>query len=178
MVHGRVQAPQRHESAIGSKPVVHVTAWDDAGRDGGSFGPIAWHTLVASTGEPQGHPKGTFVQITIDSKEPLADALRLIGALYGVTLLVADNETSDKKPIPQPTATPRKRTAARKNAPTRTGAADSGARRSPKARAVESTDAPSNAEVRAWARENGFTISDRGRVPASVMTAFRNAHQQ
>lgn len=27
-------------------------------------------------------------------------------------------------------------------------------------------------EVRAWARENGFTVSDRGRVSAEIMTAY------
>lgn len=27
------------------------------------------------------------------------------------------------------------------------------------------------AEVRAWARENGYTVSDRGRVPAEVEAA-------
>jgi len=32
--------------------------------------------------------------------------------------------------------------------------------------------APSAAEVRAWARANGFAVSDRGRIPAAVLTAF------
>ena len=159
-------------------PVVDVVVWDCVCRDGGAFGHIAWHSLVARIGEQRGHRKGTFVQITIDSKEPLADALRVVGALYGVTLVVADNETSDKEPTRQPTATPRKRTAARKNAAKRARAAGARSRRSPKSRAVEAAEAPSNAEVRSWARANGFAVSDRGRVPTSVMTAFRNAHQQ
>ena len=31
-------------------------------------------------------------------------------------------------------------------------------------------------EVRAWARENGFQVSDRGRVSAEVMAAYEKAH--
>jgi len=30
--------------------------------------------------------------------------------------------------------------------------------------------------VRAWARDNGHTVSDRGRVPASVLDAYDAAH--
>ena len=32
------------------------------------------------------------------------------------------------------------------------------------------------AEIRAWARENGFEVSDRGRVPADVMAAYEAAN--
>lgn len=31
-------------------------------------------------------------------------------------------------------------------------------------------------EIRAWANANGFTVSERGRVPAEVRTAYENAH--
>ncbi|MFB8386876.1 Lsr2 family protein [Microbacterium sp. NPDC055910] len=30
--------------------------------------------------------------------------------------------------------------------------------------------------IRAWAKDNGFRISDRGRVPASVIEAYEAAH--
>jgi hypothetical protein len=30
--------------------------------------------------------------------------------------------------------------------------------------------------VRAWARENGHQVSDRGRISATVMSAYENAH--
>ena len=30
--------------------------------------------------------------------------------------------------------------------------------------------------VRAWARDNGYTVSDRGRVPATVLEAYDAAH--
>ena len=35
---------------------------------------------------------------------------------------------------------------------------------------------PSPADVRSWARENGFTLSDRGRVPAEIRDAYLAAH--
>src|SRR5262245_60403013 len=31
-------------------------------------------------------------------------------------------------------------------------------------------------DVRAWARENGYQVSDRGRVSAEVMSAYDGAH--
>lgn len=34
---------------------------------------------------------------------------------------------------------------------------------------------PTTAEVRAWARANGFAVSDRGRIPARLLEAFRTA---
>lgn len=38
----------------------------------------------------------------------------------------------------------------------------------------KSTTAPNRnlAEVRVWARENGYTVSDRGRVPAEILAAY------
>lgn len=129
-----------------------------------------------STGEQRGHAEGTALKVTIDSREPLADTLRVIGAVYGVTLVVAENGTSEKESTRQRTPTPRKR-AGNTNQRTRSGLTDGGARRSRKGGPGESAGPPSNAEVRSWARANGLTISDRGRVPASVLTAFRDAHQ-
>jgi len=32
------------------------------------------------------------------------------------------------------------------------------------------------AEIRAWAHSNGYTISDRGRIPAAVIEAFQSNH--
>ncbi|WP_308015362.1 Lsr2 family protein [Pseudonocardia sp. ICBG1293] len=43
---------------------------------------------------------------------------------------------------------------------------------------AEGTDAATrehNRAVRAWARENGWTLSDRGRIPAEVVEAHRRA---
>jgi hypothetical protein len=35
---------------------------------------------------------------------------------------------------------------------------------------------PTAAQVRAWAARTGFTVSDRGRVPAAVLRAYEDAH--
>lgn len=32
------------------------------------------------------------------------------------------------------------------------------------------------AEIRSWAKENGHTVSDRGRVPQPIVDAYRAAH--
>lgn len=36
----------------------------------------------------------------------------------------------------------------------------------------------SNAEVRAWARDNGYEVADRGRIPVAVVAAYEAAHQE
>jgi hypothetical protein len=38
--------------------------------------------------------------------------------------------------------------------------------------------APSTAEVRAWARANGLTVSDRGRLPPEIHRAWHDAHRR
>jgi len=123
------------------------------------------------------------VKLTIDSSEPLEDAMRVLGALYGVTLVVSsdqhdaskpDTTTADKPSNGKKTAK-RKPAAARKPRPaasTKTGPASS--KRTTSQRSAGSGSA-SNAEVRSWARQHGFTVSDRGRLPASVVAAYRNA---
>jgi hypothetical protein len=78
----------------------------------------------------------TGLKLTIDSAEALEDTVRVVGALYNVTLEVS------------PSA-----------APVTTGASGQ----------------VSTAAVRSWARDNGYAVADRGRVPAEVVTAYRNA---
>jgi hypothetical protein len=39
-----------------------------------------------------------------------------------------------------------------------------------------SSTKPDLGEVRAWARENGYQVSDRGRVSSEVLAAYENAH--
>ncbi len=38
------------------------------------------------------------------------------------------------------------------------------------------TGQPDYGPIRAWARENGYQLSERGRVPASVIEAYEAAH--
>ena len=52
-------------------------------------------------------------------------------------------------------------------------APSSGSRR----RSPRSADARhDSAAVRAWARENGITLSDRGRIPAEVLAKYESSH--
>jgi len=39
-----------------------------------------------------------------------------------------------------------------------------------------SAPAKDSAKVREWARENGYEVSDRGRISAEIRTAYENAH--
>jgi Lsr2 len=41
---------------------------------------------------------------------------------------------------------------------------------------ARATSGPSPADVREWARGQGYEVSDRGRVPADVRTAYDKAH--
>lgn len=116
------------------------------------------------------------MKLTVDSSEPLEDAMRVLGALYGVTLVIS-SEAPDGKAPAQPRTRRRTRAAPTKS---RTGApAGAGvAGQSRKGTAARSAGSASNAEVRAWARRTGLTVRDRGRVPASVLNAYRDAHNE
>ena len=43
-------------------------------------------------------------------------------------------------------------------------------------RAAATTGGPSPKEIREWARANGHTVPDRGRIPAEVRSAYDAAH--
>ncbi|WP_406841616.1 Lsr2 family protein (plasmid) [Streptomyces sp. AHU1] len=45
-----------------------------------------------------------------------------------------------------------------------------------RSRKAESGDGPTADEMRAWARENGHQVSDRGRIPSKIRDAYREAH--
>lgn len=48
--------------------------------------------------------------------------------------------------------------------------------RAARVRAVRSAKIGDSVTVRAWARDNGYEVNDRGRVPAAVRVAYENAH--
>ena len=93
------------------------------------------------------------MQITIDSAEPLDRVLPLINAMYGVDLSV---------PVQPAAAAPARRTRS-----TRTS--QGSGRRNKRAEVKASA-------VREWARDNGHQVSDRGRVPAQLVEAYRAAN--
>ncbi len=113
------------------------------------------------------------MKVTIDSSEPLDDALRVLGALYDVTLIVSPSLGEDQGDIP---ATPLRARARPSSRP----AASERALRTPKGRggrARQNVAPVGTAELRTWARDNGYAVSDRGRVAASVVQAYDAAHQ-
>lgn len=50
------------------------------------------------------------------------------------------------------------------------------ARRAGGRRGRNRSGGPSPADIRAWARENGFAVPDRGRVSSQVREAYLSAH--
>jgi hypothetical protein len=111
--------------------------------------------------------KASPVKVTIDSGEPLQDALRVVGALYDVQIVVAP-------PGGRASATPRS-TGTAGTAPV--SRAPRGPRTTGKRSAAAKSSTPvSTLELRSWARQNGFTVSERGRVATQVIAAYRAAH--
>jgi hypothetical protein len=108
-----------------------------------------------------------MAQITVDTKESLDAVLQLIGAAYGVKVGVVDSDA----------AAPARATSARRprrgGRPARTTAAP--ARTTTRRRRGAAASSASSADVRAWAREHGHTVSDRGRLPAPILEAYRAA---
>lgn len=119
--------------------------------------------------------RGKALKVTIDSSEPLADAIRVLGALYDVTLVTSTTEAAEEAPVKNTSRT----TAARRKQLRRAATEQASPAVSKRTRAPRSTDASADvgaADLRAWARENGYTVSDRGRVAASVVAAYQQAH--
>jgi hypothetical protein len=97
------------------------------------------------------------VQLTIDSSEPLADVAKVVGALYGVELVVADGS---EPPAPS-------RRGGRSGASSRSGRS-SRRSRSPRGQAAK-VDAK---VVRQWAVSQGMTVSSRGQLSRAVLDAY------
>lgn len=99
------------------------------------------------------------MQITIDSGEPLAKVAAVVGALYGVELVVA-GETEASAPGRRRS----RAVAASTNAKAAAGRARRGGKKTdPKV-------------VRQWAVEQGLTVSTRGQLPKAVLTAYADSH--
>jgi len=121
------------------------------------------------------------LRLTIDSSEALEDTLRVVGALYDVTLEVSsDPATGDGADTGAGSADSSARRARGTRGGARRGRGNqaAGKRSSSRRSRNGKTGADgkvSTAAVRSWARENGYAVADRGRVPAELVTAYRNA---
>jgi hypothetical protein len=113
------------------------------------------------------------VKVTIDSGEPLQDTLRVVGALYDVQLVVSEEPDARAGSTPAAPVTA-KRSRPRKPARARSSATPGPAGR--RSAAAKSAAPVSTLELRSWARQNGFTVSERGRVATKVIAAYRAAH--
>ena len=120
------------------------------------------------------------MKVTLDSNEPLADAMRVIGALYNVTLaqVAATDDTT--------TAGAGAGAGAAKDQPRRAATAKPSRRSRAKTAKVSSpsrsgrsrrTEAVSSSDVRAWAVANGHAVSNRGTLPAAIRSAYAEAHK-
>ncbi len=118
------------------------------------------------------------MKVTLDSTDPLSDALRVVGAMYNVTLVV-DSTTSPQTDTVQAAARKSSSRRTAKNAPRNGRARD--AKRSTSGRVARRSasngKAPAAPELRSWARRQGYQVGDRGRMPAAVLAAYREAHQ-
>ena len=120
------------------------------------------------------------MKVTIDSTEPLQDALRVIGALYNVTLTQAEPASNAATTTTRTTRT-RKPAATAERASATQPSPEAAAPRSSgrRARLAPTTEAaPKTSEIRAWALANGHQISDRGPLPAAVIAEYRQLQPQ
>jgi hypothetical protein len=125
----------------------------------------------------------TIVRLTIDSNEPLDEVIKVLGAMYGVALVVSDAETGTAPPpvadVDAPPPPAAKEETASRSAPAAEETSTPRRKRPSRRRAPRAGrtagDRVDNAAIRAWARENGYTVSDRGRVPAIIVAAYREA---
>lgn len=120
------------------------------------------------------------MKLTVDSTEPLEDVLRVLGALYGVELVIGTERTDMRYETgPGQSGRTTKRSRTRRSPVTRARGERSRAQRTTATatgNSSRSAGRASNAEVRAWAQRSGIRVSDRGRIPASVMDAYAQAH--
>jgi hypothetical protein len=115
------------------------------------------------------------VKVTIDSSEPLENAVRVLGAMYDVTLVLSPTgsgkaQESRSKADRAASAKPPRRAMTSRTTPKRKPSTRQKSRSDQGSAAVVS-----NAEVRSWAREHGYMVAERGRLPAEVVQAYRAA---
>jgi Lsr2 len=118
------------------------------------------------------------MQLTIDSTEPLDRVIRVVESLYGVQLSITAKTPAAKKAVAKKVAG--KKVAAKKVAAKKVAAKKVAAKKAARSTATKRAAGRSGAKtdpalVRSWARANGHTIRDRGRVPADILAAYQGA---
>jgi len=108
----------------------------------------------------------TIVHLVDDVSGDDADetvAFALDGQSYEIDLS-SDNAARLRESLAEFVASARKA-----NAPVRAGRREAG-------RGSSRRSGNGTGDVRAWARENGFQVNERGRIPSSVIEAYQAAH--
>ncbi|MGB8384676.1 MAG: histone-like nucleoid-structuring protein Lsr2 [Dermatophilaceae bacterium] len=123
------------------------------------------------------------MKVEIDSSEPLIDAIRVIGALYDVTL----TETSAATGVPDqdggltvPRRSPRSNGKPATSTPTqprRPAAQQSMPASAAVSRRKTAAKTADPGEIRTWAKANGHTVNERGPLPGTVRAAFAAAQR-
>lgn len=108
-----------------------------------------------------------MAQITVDTKESLDSVLSLLSAAYGVNVGVVGEGSGSASPA----KATRGRRPGRRGRPAKAKAAPAKTAR----RGRRTGAAVNSSEVREWARAHGHTVSDRGRLPAPIVEAYRAA---
>ena len=105
------------------------------------------------------------------SSDPIEEALRVVGSLYGVRIEVSANETRAVTEVVVPS-----RRGSRGSSRPRVRAQGGATARTPRKRSTRASAATPTADLRVWARENGHSVNDRGPLPAEVLAAYTAAH--
>lgn len=138
--------------------------------------PVAFRPCKPGARPVPTNGKAATLKVTIDSSEPLEDAVRVLSAIYQVRLTVADAAAAEEIAPTEP---------ARKAPSSRPGKSSTRRAESTRDQASQSTRVNRNArtrtaspsELRDWARSQGLTVSDRGRVPDAIVAAYRAAQR-
>jgi len=111
------------------------------------------------------------VQVSFDSAEPLEQVLAILGAVYSTRLTASSGGQEQAVAAPRREA----RSGRRSRTPVVAAAQPATAGRPRRSgRAI-----PARVDVaaaRAWAREQGITVSSRGQLGAAVLAAYQTAN--
>lgn len=112
------------------------------------------------------------MKLTIESADSIDQVLAVVGALYKVELSVGAPASA-----PAATAVPDEAPEAAAPAPAARSSRRRAAATGRPAKRAASAPGPTadSAGIRAWARENGVTVSPRGRIPANVQQQYEAA---
>lgn len=135
--------------------------------------PAAAHRTTVQP--PDDQQEVDTVKLTIESADSIEQVLAVVGVLYQVELAVSAPSAASPAPTvddapPENTPAPAARSSRRRAAATKGPAKR--AVRTPGPTAGPTAD---SAGIRAWARENGVSVSPRGRIPATVQQQYEAA---